>query len=130
MPESDESWKRRNVIALVRAGYKFRAIAAALDISTKTICAIVRQSGMRRKGMKLTAGERKTLQQLLARGTLKQTEIARRLRVHRSTVSRHAAGSTRRAGDPKPCRPRRCAVCRHLVVLWPCQICRVNQPRS
>lgn len=129
MPGSNESRKRQDVIALVKAGYKIRSIAAALDISTKTICSIVRGAGIRRKGLKLTPADRKTLQQLLADGYLRQIEIARRLQVHRSTVSRHASALRGNPARPRPCRPRRCEVCRNLVVLWPCQICRVSPSR-
>ena len=78
-----------------------------------------------------------TVKHLLATTTLSQREIARRLGINRETVNRiahdvrfDAAAHERAAAELESehlVEPMRCQVCGGLVIVRPCQLCKVRK---
>lgn len=76
---------------------------------------------MRRRRRAITPAQQRTIDKELRKYRLTLRKIAARAKVALHTVQRRKAKLD--GPGPRPCRRRRCPR-GHLVVLWPCQLCR------
>lgn len=120
---------------LLAEGSTLAEAARAVGSSRSTVHRIAAAAGFERRRRDLAPDKRALIDSLLAAGELSLTQIARRARVSKSTVSQIANAALN--SDPAlPFRPRHlrkprlCRRCNRWVSLWPCVACAGRDCRT